>query len=63
MGGKIRFRLITLNRNAFGNFLTQRNKKVSHHRQKTDFQVNEIPYNLNTYLMCNNMSNLDYLIF
>jgi hypothetical protein len=26
-------------------------------------EVNQIPYNLNTYLMCNNMSNLDYLKF
>jgi hypothetical protein len=26
-------------------------------------QVKQISYNLNTYLMCNDMSNLDYLIF
>ena len=38
-GGKMRVRLITFNRIAFGNFLTQRNKKVSHYSQKTDIQA------------------------
>jgi hypothetical protein len=63
----MRFRLITLNRIAFGNFFNVTKQKGFTSKPKDRCsslnKVNQISNNLNTYLMCNNMSNLDYLTF